>query len=236
MIWGAWPRFSRDTAEGDAFSASVLNITMLVLSLVVIFAVVTQLLTAIGAISLSATLQLTMWLVALGLITLLWIAYMACLAYVTANTTPPDAVKHLVPAGVQTNRDGHGNLGTADRRIAGVYTDGDGHGSLGTADRRIARVHTDGDGRAEHADQAEQARTALAAAEEQLDLARAQAAKAEHEAKSAQEWAVKVEQEAKAARTRAAKAEQEAKARLVDDVTSRVADWQKDKPRDSRNL
>jgi hypothetical protein len=228
MIWGAWPRFSRDTAEGDAFSASVPKITTLVLGLVVIFAVLTQLLAAIGAISLSTTQQLSMWLVALGLIIVLWIGYMACLAYVTANTTRPDAVKHAVPAGVQANRDGHGNVGAAGSRIAGMRTIGDGYGNLGTADSHIAGVHTHGDGRAEHADKAEQARTALAAAEEQLEEARTQAAKAEHEAKSAREWAVKVEQEAKAARTRAAKAVQEAKARLVDDVTSRVADWQKD--------
>jgi hypothetical protein len=44
---------------------------------VVIFAVVTQLLAANGAISLSTTLQLTMWLVALGFIVLLAIAYMS---------------------------------------------------------------------------------------------------------------------------------------------------------------
>lgn len=228
MIWGAWPRFSRDPAEGDAFSASVPKITTLVLSLVVIFVVLTQLLAAIGAISLSTTQQLTMWLVALGLVILFSIAYMACLAYVTANATRPDAVKHAAPAGVQANRDGHGNLGPAGSRIAGTRTVGDGRGNLGVPGSRIVGVHSDGDGRAEHADKAEQARTALAEAEEQLEEARAQAAKAEHEAKSAREWAGKVEQEAKAARSRAARAVQEAKARLVDDVASRVADWQKD--------
>jgi hypothetical protein len=56
---------------------SVLNITTLVLIFVVVaFAVVTQLLAASGAISLSTTVQLTMWLVALGFIVLLAIAYM----------------------------------------------------------------------------------------------------------------------------------------------------------------
>jgi len=44
---------------------------------IAIFAAVTQSLVAIGAISLSPTQQLTMWLVAAGLIVLLWIAYMA---------------------------------------------------------------------------------------------------------------------------------------------------------------
>jgi hypothetical protein len=65
------------TAERNAFLASALNFTTLVSIFgVVIFAVVTQLLAASGAISLSTTLQLTMWLVALGFIVLLAIAYM----------------------------------------------------------------------------------------------------------------------------------------------------------------
>jgi hypothetical protein len=67
------------TAGGNAFyaSASALSVTTLVsISIVVIFAVVTQLLAASDAISLSTTLQLTMWLVALGFIVLLAIAYM----------------------------------------------------------------------------------------------------------------------------------------------------------------
>jgi hypothetical protein len=56
---------------------STLNIATLVLIfIVVVFAVVTQLLAASGAISLSTTVQLTMWLVALGFIVLLAIAYM----------------------------------------------------------------------------------------------------------------------------------------------------------------
>ena len=48
-----------------------------------IFVVVTQLLATSGAISLSATQLLTIWLVAAALIVLLWIAYMICRAYVT---------------------------------------------------------------------------------------------------------------------------------------------------------
>jgi hypothetical protein len=65
------------TARRNVFSASVFNATTLVsIFVVAIFAVVTQLLAASGAISLSTTLQLTMWLVALGFIVLLAIAYM----------------------------------------------------------------------------------------------------------------------------------------------------------------
>lgn len=55
---------------------SALNVTRVLIFVVVVFAVVTQLLAASGAISLSTTLQLTMWLVVLGFIVLLAIAYM----------------------------------------------------------------------------------------------------------------------------------------------------------------
>ena len=58
---------------------------------IAIFAVVTQSLDATGAISLSTTQQLTMWLVAVGLIVVLWIAYMICSAYVTARTVQAKA-------------------------------------------------------------------------------------------------------------------------------------------------
>ena len=65
------------TAGRNGFLASALNVTTLVsIFAVVIFAAVTQLLAASGAISLSTTLQLTMWLVALGFVVLLAIAYM----------------------------------------------------------------------------------------------------------------------------------------------------------------
>jgi hypothetical protein len=65
------------TAGRNAFLVSAPNVTTLIsIFVVVIFAVITQLLAASGAISLSTTLQLTMWLVALGFIVLLAIAYM----------------------------------------------------------------------------------------------------------------------------------------------------------------
>jgi hypothetical protein len=61
------------TAERDGFFMPVLAVSIGI----AIFAVVAQCLAATGAISLSVTLQLTLWLVAAGLIVLLWIAYMA---------------------------------------------------------------------------------------------------------------------------------------------------------------
>lgn len=67
------PRSARENALNLATLTSIF--------IVVIFAVVTQILAATGAISLSTTLQLTMWLVALGFIVLLAIAYMFFLAY-----------------------------------------------------------------------------------------------------------------------------------------------------------
>jgi len=71
---------SRDagtTAGRNGFRAPALNITTLVsIFVVVIFAIVTQLLVASGAISLSTTLQLTMWLVALGFVVVLAVAFM----------------------------------------------------------------------------------------------------------------------------------------------------------------
>jgi hypothetical protein len=81
-----------ETARENASlaSASALNVTTLVsIFVVAIFAVVTQLLTASGAISLSTTLQLTMWLVALGFIVLLAIAYMFFRVFERARETPP---------------------------------------------------------------------------------------------------------------------------------------------------
>jgi hypothetical protein len=65
---------------------STLNVTKIVSISLVLFAVITQLLDAVGAISLSTTQQVTVWLVVAGLIVLLWIADMACRAYVTAAT------------------------------------------------------------------------------------------------------------------------------------------------------
>ena|SRR5271166_1085996 len=75
--------------ERHGFLATALYVSIPI----AIFAVVTQLLAWTGAISLSTTL-LTMWLVALGLIALLSIAYMTCRTYLTAksaNRAEPEA-------------------------------------------------------------------------------------------------------------------------------------------------
>ena len=106
MTWGILSRSSTDTATSTdtakrgASPASVLNVTTLALIfVVVIFAVVTQLLAANSAISLSTTVQLTMWLVALGFIILLAIAYMFFHVFETATrkngvSPPPVTTVH----------------------------------------------------------------------------------------------------------------------------------------------
>jgi hypothetical protein len=71
--------------DGDARSASTPNITKIVSISILLFAVITQALAAIGAISLSPALQVTIWIVAGGFIVLLSIADMARRAYVDAN-------------------------------------------------------------------------------------------------------------------------------------------------------
>jgi hypothetical protein len=82
-VWSSNP--GRTTGR-NSYLASALNATTLVsIVVVVIFAVVTQLLAASGEISLSTTVQLTMWLVALGFIVLLAIAYMFFRVYETAT-------------------------------------------------------------------------------------------------------------------------------------------------------
>jgi hypothetical protein len=109
--------FTGGTDSRGAISAPTLNVTKIVSISVVLFAVIAQLLDAIGAISLSTTQQVTIWLVAAGLIVLLSIADMACRAHVTAAgcrsdelsaATPelPSATDHPEPTGQET----HGNL------------------------------------------------------------------------------------------------------------------------------
>lgn len=76
---------SAEKAKEDAIVASPLNVTKVVSVLVAMFAVIAQLLAATGTISLSTTQQVTIWLVAAGLIVLLSIADMTCRAHVTAK-------------------------------------------------------------------------------------------------------------------------------------------------------
>jgi hypothetical protein len=102
------PSSSPERTDGkNAFLTSAPNVTMIVsIFVVAIFAVVTQLLAASGAISLSTTLQLTMWLVALGFVVLLVIAYMFFRAFerVFGTTTNPEL---LPPAGPPPDANGH---------------------------------------------------------------------------------------------------------------------------------
>ena len=81
------PSRPEKTPERVDFLAPALVVSIII----AIFAVVTQLLNAIDAASLSTTQMLTAWLVAIGLIVLLWIAYMICLAYLTAGREKDEA-------------------------------------------------------------------------------------------------------------------------------------------------
>ena len=71
----------------------------LVVSIIIaIFAVVTQLLNATGAASLSTTQILTTWLVSVGLIVLLWIAYIVSSAYLDARAEHANAEQQNIRA------------------------------------------------------------------------------------------------------------------------------------------
>jgi len=74
----AVPPTRPEIADRDGFLVVALGVSILI----AIFAVVMQVLAATDAISLSTTQQLMMWLVPVGLIALLWIAYMAIKAQV----------------------------------------------------------------------------------------------------------------------------------------------------------
>jgi hypothetical protein len=95
------------TADRDAFLTPALAVS----AVIAIFAVVTQCLAATGAISLSATQQLTLWLVAAGLIVLLWIAYMLVEGQARV-------AKELVAATANAEREAATARATARARIA----------------------------------------------------------------------------------------------------------------------
>jgi hypothetical protein len=99
-------RGRESTAERDGFWTPALAVSIAI----AIFAVVTQLLAATGAISLSTTQQLTMWLVAAGLIVLLWIAYMAVQAQARLGTA--------LEATAAAERDALAARNAADERAA----------------------------------------------------------------------------------------------------------------------
>jgi hypothetical protein len=89
-----WPVSRRKTAERGGFLAPALWGSIAL----AIFVVVTQLLATTGAISLSATQLLAIWLVAAALIVLLWITYMICRAYVTQGTPAEPRVRPVPEA------------------------------------------------------------------------------------------------------------------------------------------
>jgi hypothetical protein len=74
---------------------------VVVSAIIAIFAVVTQLLNATNAASLSTTQMLTAWLVSVGLIVLLWIAYMISSAYMNART---EEAEQALTAVAEANR------------------------------------------------------------------------------------------------------------------------------------
>jgi hypothetical protein len=79
-----WPVSHGKTSHGKTAERGVFLAPALYVSIAIaIFVVVTQLLATTGAVSLSTTQLLAMWLAAAALIVLLWIAYMICRAYVT---------------------------------------------------------------------------------------------------------------------------------------------------------
>jgi membrane protein implicated in regulation of membrane protease activity len=77
-----WPGSHGKTAGRDDFLAPALYVSIAI----AIFAVVTQLLYAAGAVSLSTTQLLGIWLAAATLIVLLWAAYMIARASLPKET------------------------------------------------------------------------------------------------------------------------------------------------------
>ena len=171
------------TAPRDGFLAPALAASIAI----AIFAVVTQLLASTGATSLSTTQQLTMWFAAGGLIVLLWIAYMACHAYVTARAET---------AGAEQARQ-RLNEALAAQALA--------EQKAKDAQEQLAQARQDAEQQKDRAEKAEaEAKQARQDAEQQKDRAE----KAEAEAKQAR-------QDAEQARAAAAKAEEEQRVALA---------------------
>jgi hypothetical protein len=147
--------------------------------IIVIFAVVAQVLNATHTAFLSTTQMVTVWLVAIGLIALLWIAYMISRAYVTAHAEKNET-EQARTAAAEAER-------LRDQALAAKDT---------------AKLEA---GAAK--EQAEQARTAAAEAERLRDQALAAKDTAKLEAEAAKEQAEAAKAQADQARTAAAEAE-----------------------------
>src|SRR5271157_3024077 len=181
--------------ERHGFLATALYVSIPI----AIFAVVTQLLAWTGAISLSTTL-LTMWLVALGLIALLSIAYMTCRTYLTAksaNRAEPEAEQ--APAAAAE----------AERRLSEAKAAAE--QETKAAQEQIAQAQRDAKEQKALAEQtkaeAGQARAAAAEAERRLSEAKAAA---EQETKAAQEQIAQAQRDAKEQKALAEQAKAEA--------------------------
>ena len=194
--------------ERHGFLATALYVSIPI----AIFAVVTQLLAWTGAISLSTTL-LTMWLVSLGLIALLSIAYMTCRTYLTANSAnraEPEAEQARAAAA------------EAERRLSEAKAAAEQETKAARA--QIAQAQRDAEERKALAEQAkaeaeaEQARAAAAeaerrlseakaAAEQETKAARAQIAQAQRDAEEQKALAEQAKAEAEQARAEARKTE-----------------------------
>lgn len=99
---------SGKTTEGDAITATSLNVTKFVSFFVAIFAGITQLLTSTNVVGLSTTQMVTIWLVVAGLVVLLGITDMICRAYVTGKQSIPTKMSELrLPVEVRTPEGGH---------------------------------------------------------------------------------------------------------------------------------
>ena len=171
--------FSPDRQEGTYETYGLLAPALGISIAIAIFAIVTQSLAANGAISLSATQQLTLWLVAAGFIVLLWIAYMICRAYLTARAGRAEIEQaRSAAAEADARRDeALAAQAAAEQKVKG-------------AQEQLDQARED----------AEQARAAVAAAIVHRDEALAAQAAAEQKVKDTQEQLDQAaEQEAKVA-------------------------------------
>lgn len=204
--------------DRDGFWASDLGVITTVMTFVVVISIgVTQLLDTTHAISLSMTLQLTMWLVVLGLVVLLSIAYMICRTYLTGKESEAQYVGERIAAAVAqvaaaveaSAWRGGANVATgppetvtgpivADAEqapTAAVEDDkrrDDGLAAQALAEQKEQLVRAQKD--------AEQARASELKANEQRDEAKAAQAVAEQKLKDAQQWLAHVPPDAESPR------------------------------------
>src|SRR5271166_6211823 len=192
--------------ERHGFLATALYVSIPI----AIFAVVTQLLAWTGAISLSTTL-LTMWLVALGLIALLSIAYMTCRTYLTAksaNRAEPEAEQAPAAAAEAERRLSEAKAAAeqetkaAQEQIAQAQRDAKEQKALAEQTKAEA-----GQARAAAAEAERRLSEAKAAAEQETKAAQEQIAQAQRDAKEQKALAEQTKAEAGQARAAAAEAE-----------------------------